>query len=146
MDELLKEKALKFLVYKMRSEHEVRQHLKEKHSATNEAIEDIIDYLYSYNYLDDEKYAVAFIKDKLNFSPIGRIKMKYELAQKGINSSIIEIMIEELYPLEKEIEIAKKLLLKKGRASHSTQKNRTYLYSKGFSISSIEGLFKTYCD
>lgn len=141
MNEELKQKSLKYLLYKMRSEKELRLFLEEKHSATTEEIEEIIAYLYSYSYLDDEKYAFAFITDKLNFSPIGRIKMKYDLLQKGISSEIITIMIDEYYPLDKEIKIAKALLSKKGRLSYDESKNRRYLYTKGFSNSAINGVF-----
>ena len=77
MNELFKEKALHYLTYKMRSEFEVRQFLEEKYEADFESIEEIIEYLYSYNYLDDEKFARAFVKDKLNFSPVGRYKLTH---------------------------------------------------------------------
>lgn len=141
MNEGLKEKALKHLLYKMRSEKEMRLFLKEKHDAKVEEIEEIIAYLYSYNYLDDEKYAIAFIKDKLNFSPIGRVKMRYELVQKGIESESIDFLLEDYYPFENEIAVAKKLLLKKGRMSYDESKNKRYLYSKGFSNTAINRVF-----
>ena len=57
MNDNLKEKTLKYILYKMRTEKEVRKFLQEKHGAAQEEVEDIIQYLYSYNYLDDEKYA-----------------------------------------------------------------------------------------
>lgn len=141
MNEGLKEKALKHLLYKMRSEKEMRLFLKEKHDAQVEEIEEIIAYLYSYNYLDDEKYAIAFIKDKLNFSPIGRVKMRYELVQKGIESESIDFLLEDYYPFENEIAVAKKLLSKKGRMSYDESKNKRYLYSKGFSNTAIDRVF-----
>lgn len=137
MNDNLKEKTLKYILYKMRTEKEVRKFLREKHGAEQEEVEDIIQYLYSYNYLDDEKYAEMFVRDKLRFSPVGRIKMSYELSNRGISSDVISNIVEEYLYLEKEVEIAKYLLEKKGKLADSTVKKQRYLYSRGFSNSAI---------
>ena len=141
MNELFKEKALHYLTYKMRSEFEVRQFLEEKYEADFESIEEIIEYLYSYNYLDDEKFARAFVKDKLNFSPVGRYKLTHDLNEKGISSEIIEIVLEDYLDDAQEVEIAKKLLAKKGRLDEDEQKNKRYLYNRGFSMTAINKIF-----
>jgi len=142
MNENLKEKTLKYILYKMRSEKEIRQFLREKHNAEQEDIEEIIQYLYSYHYLDDKKYAEMFVRDKLRFSPIGRIKMSYELSNRGISPNIISDIIEEYLFLEKEIEIAKYLLEKKGKLTDNALKKQRYLYSRGFSNSAISHAVK----
>ena len=84
MSKEAREQALKFLVSRMRCEREVREHLRKKgHSRAD--IDDAVDYLYSYEYLDDLKYCEAFIHDRVQFNPCGRQKLFYDLSQKGVS-------------------------------------------------------------
>ncbi len=50
----------------------------------------IIDRLVQERFIDEQRYAVAFVKDKFRFSGWGRIKMRYALQQKRINGSDID--------------------------------------------------------
>ena len=137
MNDLLKEKALKFILYKMRSEKEVRQYLSTK-EASLEEIDEIITYLYHYHYLDDLQYAEAYARDKLRFNPIGKIKLRYELSLKGVSSSIIEEVLSEVLDDETEAEIALNVLVKKRRINDDLYKKHRYLYTRGFSNSAID--------
>ena len=47
----------------------------------------IIDRLVQERFIDEQRYAVAFVKDKFRFSGWGRIKMRYALQQKRIDGS-----------------------------------------------------------
>ncbi len=49
----------------------------------------IIDRLVQERFIDEQRYAVAFVKDKFRFSGWGRIKMRYALQQKHIDGSDI---------------------------------------------------------
>ena len=89
MQEENKQAALKFLNVRMRSEFEMRRYLKRKQVEEDE-IDEIVEYLYHYNYLNDEEFAKSYIRDKLNFSPCGRYKLSYALAEMGINSFVAE--------------------------------------------------------
>lgn len=61
----------------------------------------IIDRLVQERFIDEHRYSVAFVKDKFRFSGWGRIKMRYTLQQKRIDSSNIDHALatldEELY-------------------------------------------------
>lgn len=61
----------------------------------------IIDRLVQERFIDEQRYAVAFVKDKFRFSGWGRIKMRYALQQKRIDGSDIDHALatldEELY-------------------------------------------------
>lgn len=61
----------------------------------------IIDRLVQERFIDEQRYAVAFVKDKFRFSGWGRIKMRYALQQKRIDGSDIDhalaILDEEQY-------------------------------------------------
>ena len=50
----------------------------------------IIDRLVQERLIDEQRYAVAFVKDKFRFSGWGRIKMRYALQQKRIDGSDID--------------------------------------------------------
>lgn len=68
----------------------------------NEAeVEKAISYLKKNQFLDDNRYAQFFVKDKLKFNKWGRIKMAYALRRKQIETEIIENAIgtidESLY-------------------------------------------------
>ena len=50
----------------------------------------IIDRLVQERFIDEQRYAVAFVKDKFRFAGWGRIKMRYALQQKRIDGSDID--------------------------------------------------------
>lgn len=50
----------------------------------------IIDRLVQERFIDEQRYAVAFVKDKFRFVGWGRIKMRYALQQKRIDGSDID--------------------------------------------------------
>ena len=50
----------------------------------------IIDRLVQERFIDEQRYAAAFVKDKFRFSGWGRIKMRYALQQKRIDGSDID--------------------------------------------------------
>ncbi len=50
----------------------------------------IIDHLIQERFIDEERYAVAFVKDKFRFAGWGRIKIRYALQQKRIPTHAID--------------------------------------------------------
>lgn len=56
----------------------------------------IIDRLKQERYLDNERYARAYCRDKLRFNGWGRIKIKYMLRSKGIEQEYIDAAIAEI--------------------------------------------------
>lgn len=52
--------------------------------------EKAISYLKKNHFLDDNRYAQFFVKDRLRFNKWGRIKIAYALRQKQIEAEIIE--------------------------------------------------------
>ncbi len=59
----------------------------------------IIERLVSERFIDESRYAVAFVKDKFRFAGWGRIKIRYALQQKRINNSDI---VEALTTIDEE--------------------------------------------
>lgn len=136
MIEKAKQQALKWVARKARSEQEVRQYLEEA-AYTDDIIEEVIAYLYSYQYLDDAALAGMFIRDRIRFHPCGRDKLRYDLSRKGVSDAFIEAALEENFSDEDEHVLATGLYeqqLARGRSAVQAQR---YLYSKGFSADAI---------
>lgn len=141
-----KDKALKYLGYKMRSKNQVIKKLQEYEFPSN-VIDKVIRVLEKYNYINDEDFAKAFIKDKLNLKGHGVFKISYDLKMLGVDE---EIFKKYLYDDEfiNEEEKAKGLLLKKlGNKNiedldyKEKQKIYAYLARRGFSYDSIKKAF-----
>lgn len=56
---------------------------------TDESAQKVISGLIREKFIDDRRYARAFVNDKLRFSKWGKIKISYMLRQKGIPADII---------------------------------------------------------
>ena len=131
MSKEAREQALKFLVPRMRCEQEVREHLRKK-GYPGSAIDDAVDYLYSYDYLDDFKFCEAFIHDRILFNPCGRQKLIYDLRQKGVSRQTAEKAADAFLPWETERELAERLWQKKAQQETESIKIKRYLSGKGF--------------
>lgn len=59
---------------------------------TKEAIEEAIDYVRSYHYLDDARYAENYIRFRLGKK--SRRQLSFELEQKGVSRTIIQEILE----------------------------------------------------
>lgn len=62
----------------------------------SEEAEQILNYLKENHFVDDERFAVAFVKDKARFSRWGRVKIAYALRQKAISENTIESALQQL--------------------------------------------------
>jgi len=134
-----KERALKYVAIRMRSEWEMRVYLQKK-GHTEEEIKEAIGYLYHYQYLDDAAFCRAYIRDKILLNPCGRNKLFADLRKKGVQSSIIKEAFAELFDKDTELEMAKKLLEKQIRLENDPIKQAQFLKNKGFSYGIISTL------
>ena len=75
----------------------------------------IIDRLVKERYIDDERYARAFVKDKIRYNKWGRRKVQQALWQKRINDDIQQCVLDEID--EKEYLDILRPLLKQKRKS-----------------------------
>lgn len=125
------------------TEHQLREKLRQG-LYPEAVIDEAAEYLKSYRYIDDRRYAKDYIVYYSESRSRGRIEQ--DLIRKGIAKSLIRTVYEE--DLEKEelpdeISLMKKLLEKKNYREESAdyqekQKMRAFLYRKGFSPDNIE--------
>lgn len=97
--------AFNFVSFKPRSEGEVRQRLERK-EYSSDSIDKAIEFLYEFNYLNDEEYAKMFVKNFIKKTPSGEFKLKQELLKRGISEDFINKSIAEYYPSNKALEMA----------------------------------------
>lgn len=135
-----KNKALKYLGYKMRSEKQVREKLLED-EFPEIIIKKVLLMLKKYNYIDDEEYAKAFIKDKMNIKGYGAFKISYELKMQGIPEDIFKKYLEDdgfVNEQEKAIALLEKKIRRIEKIDYKEkQKLYAYLARRGFSFDTI---------
>ena len=108
----LKTKVLKYILFKKRTENEVRQKFK---SDEGELLNDVIDELKELGYIDDEIYIEKAIREYMNLRNLSIKEIEYKLISKGIKKDLIDNYIynnKEML-LEYEIKSAKNIILKK---------------------------------
>lgn len=102
----------------------------------------IISRLIADKWIDDSRYANAFVRDKSNHSSWGRYKIKNALQIKGVDKDVIEQALNEI-DNDSSSENLIKLLEKKARSTKFTNlydlKGKLFRYamSRGFEFSEI---------
>ncbi len=133
--------CLNMVSYRPRSIKEIRTYLKRK-KYSNSIVESVIEKLIKENYLDDYKFAVDWVKDRIKFRLYSRYRVISELKEKGIERGKIDEIIKEYYPLSKEEEIAEIKIKKYANSRNLSLPNdkdkvAKYLSRSGFSVDSI---------
>ena len=132
-----KTKVMKFIIYKKRTEQEVRN--KFENSIEENMLEDIIVYLKDAKYLDDKEYIEKTINNFKTLKNLSLKEVKYKLLAKGLNKSDIEDYFyenkEELNEYEKQS--ARNIYYKKQR-DMNYEEIKQYLLKKGYSYDNIK--------
>lgn len=102
MAKSIEETALIYLSYRERSEMEVKDHLKGKDFSAEE-IEETIQYLKEFNYLNEERYCEAFLRMG-TAKGRGPLRLKQELRMKGISGEVIEAQLADYFMGDQERE------------------------------------------
>lgn len=126
----LKTKVLKYVLYKKRTESEVRQKFAEN---TGNLLDNVIEYLKQENYINDFSYIEKSINEIQRLKNLSIKEVKYKMLAKGLSSKIIDEYIyehkEEM--LEFEINSAKAIFVKKANTMKQ-EDIQNYLRKKGY--------------
>lgn len=135
----LRSKMLKYIVYKKRSEAEVRQKFADE---DENIVEDAIEYFKEQKYIDDKEYVNRAVKEFINLKNLSIKEIEYKICQKGINKSIVDEYIckNKEIMLEYEISSAKNIILKKINKNEKIE-IQNFLYKKGYMTESINIAF-----
>lgn len=121
-----------------RTEQQLREKLKSS-DYPEEVIEEAIEYVKSFHYLDDERYAENFTRYKKE--NMSRQQIKQKLMLKGVSKDIIQNAIEEEYDVDESIHIRN--ILEKKHFSYETadegefRRVYGYLLRRGFRSNDI---------
>lgn len=136
-----KTKVLKYIIYKKRSEQEIRN--KFAKTIDENMLEDIIEYLKEANYINDKEFIEKTINNFKILKNLSIKEMKYKLMAKGLNKDDVEdYFYENKEELEEyETKSASNIIYKK---SDSMEQNeiKQYLLKKGYKMDSINRAFE----
>ena len=134
-------RAMELLVKKDYTEKKLRDKLSEG-LYPNSCIDAAIEYVKSYKYLDDERYARDYIAYHLEIS--GRNRITRDLMNRGVSKDIIESILSEFGDEEcrdAELEQIHKLLIKKHYDPDMEYKDKqkiiAFLLRRGYSMDVI---------
>jgi len=143
---LARDNALRLLATRMRSEKELRFTLLE-HEFDPTVVDNVLLELQTKGYIDDRKFAAAFIRDARLRKPAGTAMLFQKLRLKGIDRALIMEALDDLLPADTEQELAytsAMKLLKRIRSSRKPvppekekQRLSQYLAQRGFPWSTI---------
>ena len=130
------DKARKYCAYHERSQQEVRDKLYDWGLHRNE-VEQCIAELVSENYLNEQRFAIAYAGGKFRMKEWGRIKIKLALKQKKVSDYCIRKALDEISSRDYK-KTLNKLLLKKSKEVNESNllkkkyKVAQYAISRGF--------------
>lgn len=142
--------ALRFVSYRPRSEKELNDFLTKKLARWKVAggllINKVVNRMRELGYVDDRKFAVWWVDQRMSFKPKGRRFIAMELTRKGISRETIEDVLEAAGGGQKtfsELKGAQKAIQRKlvlwARKPIIEQKKKvyTFLAQRGFSSDTI---------
>jgi regulatory protein len=104
---------------------------------TSDEITDVLMHLISHNFLNEERFAVAFAGGRYRVKGWGRKKIIYHLRSKGINQQLIDKALQQI-PNDEYSHTLQKLIQKKDATIKETDPLKRkasmlrYLSQKGF--------------
>lgn len=138
-----KTKILKYILYKKRSENEVRT--KFSGVVDENILEDVIEYLKQAKYIDDNEYIRKTVNNFIVLKNLSIKELKYKLLSKGLNKNDVDDYIyenkEELE--EYEIKSASNVIYKKANLIEN-EELKQYLIKKGYKIENINKALERY--
>ena len=136
-----KTKVLKYIIYKKRSEQEIRN--KFAKTIDENMLEDIIEYLKEANYINDKEFIEKTINNFKILKNLSIKEMKYKLMAKGLNKDDIEdYFYENKEELEEyETKSASNIIYKKSDLMEQDE-IKQYLLKKGYKRESINRAFE----
>jgi regulatory protein len=142
------QKIRHYCAYQERSHAETRDKLY-KFGLYKQEVETLLTKLIEENYLNEERYAIAFAGGHFRSKQWGRVKIKYALAQKKVSSYCIKKALASIDEGEYEQCLQKlaaaKLATLKAEKNVFTKRTKlkNYLLQKGFELNLVGALTET---
>lgn len=144
----VKLRAMHLLEDMDRTEAALREKLRQG-CYTQEMIDKAVDYVKSFGYLDDARYAEYFVRSRQGSK--SRKEIRAALMEKGVAAELIEQAFENCYADGGEEEAVRSILRKKRfdpMTAEETEKQRIYGYlaRKGFKYETVRQVIQNYED
>ena len=139
------QKLKHYCAYQERCHSEVKEKLYSLGVWKNEH-DGIVSTLIEEDYLNEERFAIAFAGGKFRMNQWGRIKIKYELRQRQVSDYSIKKAVQQIKETEysamlKKLAKEKYASLKNEQQLIRKKKTMDYLLQKGFEMELIRGVF-----
>ena len=126
-----KTKVMNYIMYKKRTEYEVRQ--KFSRTMEEETLDEIITYVKEAGYLSDTDYIERAVNEFMALKNLSIFEIKNKLYAKGISKDDIEDYIQEHREELEEYEAnSRENIIAKKSTVMDEQELKNYLYKKGF--------------
>lgn len=144
----IRDYALYLIEFKDRTERELRDKFKEKGYDVND-IEDEIEFLKNYGYINDKRYAEHFTHDAINIKKWGKMRIRTELLRKGVDRETVDNTIEDAFFEVEDDLVLTQMQLRFKNSDFSNIKERTRIFNffmrRGFSSDEIKGAINKMC-
>ncbi len=142
-----REIALRLLARRERSAGEIRQRLRLK--GLSDFADKTIDDLKAKDYLNDERFATLFTRDKINLKRWGPQRIRAELYAKSVSKAVIEKVIGAAFRDQDQTVMISELIAKKVKGKTAiTDKERqrvwNFLIRRGYNSSDITRVLRNY--
>ena len=126
-------RVTKYIGSSLKTQKQIRDYLRKK-EYSDDTIEFVMSKLVEYNYIDDKKYAQAYV---LTYGKkYGKLKLISQLKIKGVSEEIIECVLED-NKVDSIESVASKYLKNKVMSYEVSQKLFRFLYSSGYESDEI---------
>lgn len=135
--------AMTLISKAFKTEKQIVDKMKQK-DFEQEYIDKAISMLKEYKYIDDTLFAQSYVSDSVNFTKMGKNKIKNKLYQKGVDKDTINDTLNSLVNDDQQFEAALEIAKKKYRTIRETDKRKknqkmtSFLQYRGFSFDIIK--------
>lgn len=137
------QRAVKLLAAKPRSVGELRERLKEKAWASDDAIDYALAKLQEHKYLDDAQFAQSFANNRVKAKPMGRSRVAMDLTKKKVDPDTAQAALDKIFDETPESELVEEAIARylrtRGAPTDRASQKRLFdfLMRRGFSYDLI---------
>lgn len=146
-----KDRALKFLSYRDRSEKEIKTKLKDI-GYEDDIIDWVIAELKRLKFIDDERFAQSYAQTQMITRPMGEYYLRRELKKKGLNAELIEQTVEKVYDERDQFSVALELAQQRKKRYRNIEEIKAkkrisdFLLRRGFSWDVVSHVLEQWDD
>jgi regulatory protein len=144
----IKREAYRLLASRGRTTRELRDRLQQRGHMPDD-IDEVIHQLVNEGYLNDRRFAFDWARYRLQAKPLGRRRLAWEIQRRGVDSELLEEVLDNVYAEFNQVVLAEQALRKHLRVAGTPrsmierQKLSRHLLSLGFDLDTISTALTT---